>query len=136
MNEVDRKYDEWLNELRGKQPVLTNPDQLSAGILQKISALKQPKQLSKRLYLLGSWLSGIAATVLLCFLLTEAIKEPHTPECESFRFIWESAPASALPSNWKLMTLTEKKSYLFACQKEQEREKQLIYKNIEQKFLK
>ena len=139
MNEVDRKYDEWLNEIKVKQPVLVNPDQLTADILQRVSVLKRPKKskrLSKRFYLFGSWLSGIAAIVLFCFLLAETMRMPLHPECETSRFIRESVPASALPSNWKLMTLAEKRSYLSACHKQQELQKQLVYKNIEKKLLK
>lgn len=148
MNEVDRKYEEWLNEIRGKQPILTNPQQLTADILQKVSALKMPEQtktpekikrpqrLSKRLYLPGTWISGIAAVILLCFLLEETTKTPVKPEYETPGFVWESAPSSVLPTDWKSMTLTEKRSYLSACRIKQEQQRQLNYKKIENKLLK
>lgn len=133
MKEEDRKYEEWLNEIRSKQPVLNNPDQLAADIMQRVSGMRKPQ---KNLHLFGSWLSGIAAAILLCFLLTETMRMPVPSDCENPRFIWESATASPLPQNWKSMTLAEKGSFLSAHQKQLERQKKLIYKNLEKKYLK
>lgn len=133
MKEEDRKYEEWLNEIRRRQPVLNNPDQLAADVMQKVSGKRKPK---KSLHLFGSWLSGIAAAILLCFLLTETMRMPIQSDYENPRFIWESAIASPLPQNWKSMTLAEKRSFLSVHQKQLERLKELIYKSLEKKYLK
>lgn len=130
MKEEDRKYEEWLRELKAKQPVLTNPQQLTTDILQRVSASNR-KSSRKRLYSFGSWLSGIAATLLLCFLLTETL----SPNDEDSGFIRATTTTSSLPPNWESMSLTEKGSYLIAYQKKQKRQKEFIYNSIQKKRL-
>ena len=134
MKEENRKYEEWLRELKATQPVLTNPEQLTADILQRVSASNR-KNSRKRLYSFGSWLSGIAATLLLCFLLTESLSVATRPNDEDSGFIRATTTTSSLPPNWESMSLTEKGSYLIAYQKKQERQKELIYNSIQKKLL-
>ena len=36
MKQEDKKYEEWLTEIKNKQPILENPEELTAAILNKI----------------------------------------------------------------------------------------------------
>ena len=37
MKQEDKKYEEWLTEIKNKQPILENPEELTAAILNKIT---------------------------------------------------------------------------------------------------
>ena len=37
MKQEDKKYEEWLTEIKNRQPILENPEELTAAILNKIS---------------------------------------------------------------------------------------------------
>ena len=63
MKQEDKKYEEWLTEIKNKQPILENPEELTAAILNKITD-NAPKKKKIR-YLVGAWISGTAATLLL-----------------------------------------------------------------------
>ena len=130
----DKKYEEWLNEVRNRQPVLTNPEQLTADILKRASDISRSKT-KNQIRLIGSWVTGIAATILLCLLITE-ITPITVSDNESPEYMWEAKTSRILPQNWHMMTLSEKGSYLSACQKEQERQKELIYEHLQKKFIK
>lgn len=66
MKQEDKKYEEWLTEIKNKQPILENPEELTAAILNKITD-NAPKKKKIR-YLVGAWISGTAATLLLFFI--------------------------------------------------------------------
>lgn len=111
MKQEDKHYEEWLTEIRNRQPVMSNPDELTANILQQVSCIPHRKR-RKRL-LLGSWLSGIAAGLLLCLLVSETVFTPVPYDIrsgEGYR-LQENAVYS-LPKDWKGMNLSEKSSYL------------------------
>ena len=90
MKQEDKKYEEWLTEIKNRQPILENPEELTAAILNKITD-NAPKKKKIR-YLVGAWISGTAATLLLFLFINDA-----------------SFP---LPKNWEEMQLLEKSSYL------------------------
>ena len=68
MKQDDKLYNEWLDEVRNVQPILSNPDELTTAILQQVSMIVPQKKKRKSL-LIGSWVSGIAAGLLLCLLV-------------------------------------------------------------------
>lgn len=37
MKQEDKKYEEWLTEIKNRQPILENPEELTAAILNKIT---------------------------------------------------------------------------------------------------
>ena len=74
MKQEDKKYEEWLTEIKNRQPILENPEELTAAILNKITD-NAPKKKKIR-YLVGAWISGTAATLLLfLFINVLNIKE-------------------------------------------------------------
>ena len=52
MKQEDKKYEEWLTEIKNKQPILENPEELTAAILNKITD-NAPKKKKIR-YLVGA----------------------------------------------------------------------------------
>ena len=63
MKQDDKLYNEWLEEVRNVQPILSNPDEQTTAILQQVSRIVPQKKKRKSL-LIGSWVSGIAAGLL------------------------------------------------------------------------
>lgn len=74
MKQEDKKYEEWLTEIKNKQPILENPEELTAAILNKITD-NAPKKKKIR-YLVGAWISGTAATLLLFLFINDACFPP------------------------------------------------------------
>ena len=104
MKQDDKLYNEWLDEGRNVQPILSNPDELTTAIPQK----KKRKSL-----LIGSWVSGIAAGLLLCLLVSETLLSPVPDGVrveEEYRF--QENSAYSLPEGWERMRLSEKSDYL------------------------
>lgn len=44
MKQDDKLYNEWLDEVRNVQPILSNPDELTTAILQQVSRIRSPKE--------------------------------------------------------------------------------------------
>ncbi len=70
------KYDKIIEVLRQVHPAVTNPDKLKETILQKIKNIPQdssfPKEEKLRRKIIV-WISGIAAGLLLCSLISSTI---------------------------------------------------------------
>ena len=81
MKQEDKKYEEWLTEIKNKQPILENPEELTAAILNKITD-NAPKKKKIR-YLVGAWISGTAATLLLFLFINDACFPPSPSEAET-----------------------------------------------------
>lgn len=112
MKQDDRLYDEWLDEVRNVQPILSNPDELTAAILQRVSRIA-PRKKKRKSLLTVSWLSGIAAGLLLCLLVSEALFSTVPNDVrvqEEYRFRENST--YSLPADWEKMGLSEKSDYL------------------------
>ena len=62
MKQDDKLYNEWLDEVRNVQPILSNPDELTTAILQQVSRIVPQKKKRKRM-MFCSWLSGISAGI-------------------------------------------------------------------------
>lgn len=111
MKQEDKHYEEWLTEIRNRQPVMSNPDELTANILQQVSRIPHQKQRKK--LLIGSWLSGIAAGLLLCLLVSETIFSPvpyNIRSGEDYRL--QESTIYSLPEGWEGMNLSQKGDYL------------------------
>lgn len=89
MKQEDKKYEEWLTEIKNKQPILENPEELTAAILNKITD-NAPKKKKIR-YLVGAWISGTAATLLLFLFINDACFPPSPSEAETQNGICLSA---------------------------------------------
>ena len=112
MKREDQTYEKWLDKLKNTEPVLNAPEELTNDILFKIktlpsgtSLLKEAKGKSKtnRILLSVSKISGIAAALLLCFLISETIffsQDKQYPE-QSYanNAIWQGK-AYSLPDSW------------------------------------
>ena len=44
MKQDDKLYNEWLDEVRNVQPILSNPDELTTAILQQVSRIVPQKK--------------------------------------------------------------------------------------------
>lgn len=112
MKQDDKLYNEWLDEVRNVQPILSNPDELTTAILQQVSRIV-PRKKKRKSLLIGSWVSGIAAGLLLCLLVSEALFSPVPDGVrveEEYRF--QENSAYSLPEGWEKMRLSEKSDYL------------------------
>ena len=99
MKQDDKLYNEWLDEVRNVQPILSNPDELTTAILQQVSRIVPRKK--------------IAAGLLLCLLVSETLLSPVPDGVrveEEYRF--QENSAYSLPEGWEKMRLSEKSDYL------------------------
>ena len=80
MKQEDKQYEKWLAEVKSRQPILDNPEELTASILDRISGISPPKK--QRKFLIGAWASGIAATLLLLLFINSI---PLRANCEEMR---------------------------------------------------
>lgn len=112
MKQEDKKYEEWLTEIKNRQPILENPEELTAAILNKITD-NAPKKKKIR-YLVGAWISGTAATLLLFLFINDACFPPSPSEAETQNgYVYQPNGTSfPLPENWEEMQLLEKSTYL------------------------
>lgn len=112
MKQDDRHYEEWLAEIRGKQPVMSNPGELTANILQRVARTSFQRRKKKKLLVAG-WLSGIAAGLLLCLLVGETLFTPVPFDVRSMEgYRLQENNAYSLPEGWEKMRFSEKSDYL------------------------
>ena len=108
MKQEDKQYEEWLSEIRNKQPILKNPEELTMAIINSVSQLSPTPQ--RRKFLIGAWLSGIAAAVLLLLCIDSTYLSSVTKQ-NTYRD-WRNSTSSPLPENWEKMGLRERNDYL------------------------
>ena len=101
MKQEDKQYEKWLAEVKSRQPILDNPEELTASILDRISGISPPKK--QRKFLIGAWASGIAATLLLLLFINDTGKQNEYDNWS------DSIP---LPASGEEMRLQEKNIYL------------------------
>ena len=65
MKQEDKQYEKWLTEVKSNQPILENPEELTATILNRISGISPERK--RRKFLIGAWASGIAAHYYSCY---------------------------------------------------------------------
>lgn len=56
MKQDDKLYNEWLDEVRNVQPILSNPDELTTAILQQVSRIVPRKKKKEKS---ADWQLGI-----------------------------------------------------------------------------
>lgn len=110
MKQEDKQYEAWLSELKNKQPILKNPEELTTAILNSISPSPSRSKHGRRKFLIGAWLSGLAAAVLLLLFINDAYLSPMPQQNEYGD--WQNSTSFSLPENWKEMGLQEKNNYL------------------------
>ena len=69
MKQEDKQYEKWLTEIKSNQPILENPEKLTATILNRISGISPERK--RRKFLIGAWASGIAASLLLLLFIND-----------------------------------------------------------------
>lgn len=110
MKQEDKQYEEWLSELKNKQPILKNPEELTTAILNSIPSSPSHPKPGRRKFLIGAWLSGFAAAVLLLLFINDTYLSPIPQQNEYGD--WQNSTSFSLPENWKEMGFQEKNNYL------------------------
>ena len=100
MKQEDKQYEKWLTEVKSNQPILENPEELTATILNRISGISPERK--RRKFLIGAWASGIAASLLLLLFINDTC----------FTSVPHRTNSIPLPDNWEEMRLLEKNTYL------------------------
>lgn len=135
MKQEDKQYEKWLTEIKNRQPILENPEELTTAILNSISVPSSRHKRKK--YLLGAWLSGLAAAILLFLFINDTYFSPMTRQIEKQNGNLPNSSIITLPDNWKEMKLSEKNSYLSARYVQHRKLRQAsIYKFIKDNRLK
>lgn len=135
MKQEDKQYEKWLTEIKNRQPILENPEELTTAILNSISGSSSRHKRKK--YLLGAWLSGIAAAILLFLFINDTYFSPIPRQIEKQNGNLPNSSIITLPDNWKEMKLSEKNSYLSARYVQHRKLRQAsIYKYIKDNRLK
>ncbi|WP_455585512.1 hypothetical protein [Bacteroides sp.] len=127
MKQEDKRYEEWLSEIRNKQPVLDNPEELTAAILQRVVRTDSKKK--RRKFIIGSWVLGIAAGFLLCLLINEVFFMPVSEEVnKKEEYCFRQSTLPSFPANWGEMSLSERHSYWSAyyIQHRQQKQKRIL----------
>lgn len=135
MKQEDKLYEKWLTEIKSSQPILENPEELTAAILNRISGISPGKKRKK--FLIGIWASGIAASLLLLLFISDTCFTPVSHQAEKQNEYDNWSNSIPLPDNWEEMRLLEKNTYL-SCQYTQHRKsrKMQILQVIKEKRLK
>ena len=83
MKQEDKQYEKWLTEIKSNQPILENPEELTATILNRISGISPERK--RRKFLIGAWASGIAASLLLLLFINDTCftSVPHRTEMQN-----------------------------------------------------
>lgn len=112
MKQENKEYEKWLSEIKSRQPILDNPEQLTMTILNQITETPSEKRPVK--FLIGAWVSGIAATLLLLLFINDLCLPPSSPETKTLNEYpnWINGTPPSLPNNWEEMKLPEKNAYL------------------------
>lgn len=81
----EKKYEKIIGKMKSGQPVLANPDELTAKIMDSVENL--PKQKTKYRFLqTAGILSGIASCLLICLFVKLALQQPDFyPENAAYR---------------------------------------------------
>lgn len=106
MKQEDKQYEKWLAEVKSRQPILDNPEELTASILDRISGISPPKK--QRKFLIGAWASGIAATLLLLLFINDTCFTPVSQRTGKQNEYDNWSNSIPLPANWEEMRLQEK----------------------------
>ena len=68
--EENERYEQWLQQVRKTQPILTRPDDLTRNILQKVARTPRKRKEHRKFM---AWASAVAAGFLLCFMVHETV---------------------------------------------------------------
>lgn len=128
MKQKDNQYESWLSEIKAAQPVLKNSEELTAGILNRIAGVSPPKR--ERKFLIGAWLSGVAAILLLLLLINDTCYPPSSSLAEKQTEYENLSNRIPLPDNWKEMRFIEKNIYLSSQYTQHRKEREIQISQI------
>jgi hypothetical protein len=75
MENKEFSYQTLIERLKNTLPVPENPEALTQSVIERIERIEANRLKSKIMYITG-WLSGAAATVLICLLIHITIQPP------------------------------------------------------------
>ncbi|MEG0646546.1 hypothetical protein [Bacteroides sp.] len=116
MKREDERYAQLIEELKGKLPILREPDILTEEIIHRISSLPVKRRTSPYVAII-SGISGVAATLLLCLLVSQSMVTPLP-----VRDTRIAIPYKALIHLPEEMSLSQKKTLLLARWQTQQQE--------------
>ena len=120
-----KKYEELMAQIKSTQPVIFDAERLTANILQKIEKVPQKKSKNKMLSI-ATWISSIAASVLIGLFLFEQFMIPTNNNHQS-----SNIPEIYLSAgfNEKQTVLTDFNDW-FRTKKEHQKKQQAFYSSI------
>ena len=77
--EENERYEQWLQQVRKTQPILTRPDDLTRNILQKVARTPRKRKEHRKFM---AWASAVAAGFLLCFMVHETVFYSVSSQCK------------------------------------------------------
>lgn len=86
MNKEEVKYQQTIKKIRGMEPVISSPDELTSQILGKIQQLPRRKK-PGRLLVFTTWLSGVSAALLLALFGYQAMIVPTHLQTDTSQII-------------------------------------------------
>jgi hypothetical protein len=93
MKEKEMTYDRVIALMKNNPPVPENGERLTAGIMAKIDGISGEKRTGKRL-LLSGWVLTVAATCLICLLVSEVFFLPDNRRTGTTVFTHTTAAVS------------------------------------------
>lgn len=72
MKRKDDRYEQWVERIKHCPPVLKDSELLTEEVISKIEIVSSFKNQKSRKYW-GTWISGVAATLLICFWISEEV---------------------------------------------------------------
>ncbi|WP_455666178.1 hypothetical protein [Phocaeicola sp.] len=120
MKREKEQYEQWLEKVRKTPPLLDNPEELSAEIMQKISRIPRRQRSPKDFV---RWFSAVAAGFLLCAMMYEMFSYSATSPLHQGTSAFSVSPPAGLSQESSLeqmsdMTIREKGMYLSRLWKE------------------
>lgn len=106
MKYEDQKYREIISIIKDNPPTLKDPEALTANVMGRIEQLSQRRAGQKRLLILG-WISAVAATFLICFLLNETFFFPADQQGTNSNQVYEVQAVSDIKISEATATLPE-----------------------------
>lgn len=113
MKRENEPYEQWLAEVKTLQPAMSHPEALTESILKRVIRMSERREKRRRRRLrITAWLSGAAATLLLCLLMADAGLLPSAETATTEQPILREQAFRPLPEHWEEMNRKEKSRYL------------------------
>lgn len=106
MKDEDQKYKEIISIIKDNPPTINDPEALTADVMGCIEKVSQRRSARKRL-LISGWVSAIAATFLLCFLLKETLFIPVNQQGTNASQVYEVQAVSDIKTAETAISMPE-----------------------------